>query len=265
MYRSAIIATELFENGEQLKAIEKLEKQIKKAKRVTEEIIQCHEYLVRFKAEMNLDYTDNIVFLSRCDSDELFGDTLFRIGLYHKSAGNMKLANSYFNMYSKCVAQPDEIADLFGFAAEWREIKSESINEYAENDKTSLCDKCEFGENMSALTEIETKFVLCENFVEMVNADGFSEYFCSAFSRYCHETVKHLESIGAKLYAKCLNDAINLFPNDFDFSDENQTEDYMDKHEKIFDMFERIESNIYNLNDDNIDNLLAKFAAENNL
>ncbi|MCM1363494.1 MAG: DMP19 family protein [Faecalibacterium sp.] len=117
---------------------------------------------------------------------------------------------------------------------------------------------------MSTLTDVEAQFVLCENFIETVNGDGFSEYFSTAFSRYCVETVKYLELIGAKTYAKCLSEAINLFPKDFDFSNETQTEDYIDRYEEHFDKFDEIESKIYDCEED-VQTMLADFIKDNNL
>ena len=83
-----------------------------------------------------------------------------------------------------------------------------------------------------------------------VNSGGFEEYFSSAFSRYCVDTVDMLHSMGSKDYTKALEKAISLFPTDFDFSDEQITEDYIDEHEKIQDKFEKIEEKIYDSNED---------------
>ncbi|MCM1544752.1 MAG: DUF4375 domain-containing protein [Ruminococcus sp.] len=99
----------------------------------------------------------------------------------------------------------------------------------------------------------------------MVHGEGFYGYFCSAFSRYCAETVRALESIGANFYASCLNEAINLFSKDFDFSDEVHTLDYMDKHDNYFNKFNEIESNLYEGDGTDVETLLATFAIDNNL
>lgn len=249
MYQHSIEAEILFENGEKEKAVQMLETFVSSNPSNFGELVQTHEQLLRFKQEMNIDATQHIVFLSQCDAEELFGDSLLSIGMYYKKQGDIEKAIEYFSLFKDSVVDPMQMAEFSGYSEEWAEI-SGLIPERTVDDDISLYNKCEFGERMDELTENEKVFILCENFVESINSGGFEEYFSSAFSRYCIETVNILNSMGSKDYTKALKKAIKLFPKDFDFSDEEKTEDYIDEHEKIQEKFEKIEEKIYDSNED---------------
>ena len=254
MYQHSIEAEILFENGEKEKAVQILETFVSSNPTDSNELVQTHEQLLRFKQEMNIDTTQHIIFLSQCDAEELFGDSLLSIGMYYKNQGDMEKAIEYFSLFKDSVVDPIQMAEISGFSEEWAEVNG-LIPEKTDVDDISLYNKCEFGERMDKLTESERIFVLCENFVESINSGGFEEYFSSAFSRCCIETVDMLESMGSKDYTKALKKAIKLFPKDFDFSDEEKTEDYIDEYEKIQGKFEKIEEKIYDSNED-IESLL---------
>ncbi len=249
MYQHCIEASILFENGEKDRAIELLESFVESNPPRYDELVQAHEYLLRFKQELNIDTTSQIGFLSQCDVEDLFGDSLLSIGMCYKQQGNMKKAMEYFLLFRDRTDDPIQFAEISGYGEEWEEVnkllpwKDSSTN-------TGLYSKCEFGEKMDALTESERTFILCEYFVESVNSGGFVEYFSSAFSRFCKETVDLLRLMGSKDYTKALDRAINLFPNDFDFSNEQNIESYIDEHEKIQVNFETIEEKIYDSNED---------------
>ncbi len=262
MYQHCIEAEMLFLQGETEKAIELLEDFISSKPPRFDELVQAHEYLLRFKQELNIDITPQIVFLSQCDVEDLFGDTLLYIGMCYKKQSNMKKAMEYFTLFRNRVANPTEMAELSGYGEEWAQVSLllPQKNTYA---NAGLYSKCEFGENMDALTDSERVFVLCENFVESVNSGGFEEYFSSAFSRYCVETVALLLEMGSKDYSRALKTAIDLFPEDFDFSNEEKIEDYIDAHEKIQNKFERIEEKIYDSNEE-IDLLLQTLKEKTN-
>ena len=254
MYQYSIEAEILFGNGEKEKAIQLLEKFLSSNPTDFDELVQTHEQLLRFKQEMHIDTTQHILFLSQCDAEELFGDSLLSIGMYYKKQGNMEKAIEYFSLFKDSVVDPMQMAEISGFGEEWAEING-LIPENTDVDDISLYNKCDFGERMGELTESERVFVLCENFVESINSGGFEEYFSSAFSRYCIETIDMLDSMGSRDYTKALKKAIKLFPKDFNFSDEEKTEDYIDEHEKIQEKFEKIEEKIYDSNED-IESLL---------
>ncbi len=57
--------------------------------------------------------------------------------------------------------------------------------------------------------------------------------------------------------------AVELFPDGFDFSNKEKTEDYIDTHEKIQNKFEQIEEKIYDSNED-IESLLQRLKEKTN-
>lgn len=249
MYQHSIEAEILFENGEKEKAVQMLETFVSSNPSDYDKLVQTHEQLLRFKQEMNIDTTQHIIFLSQCDAEELFGDSILSIAVYYKKQGNTEKAMEYFSVFKENVSDPEQYAEICGYSNEWAEANV-LLSENTGIDDMDLYNKCEFGEKINELTENEKVFILCENFVESINSGGFEEYFSSAFSRYCVDTVGMLRSMGSKDYTKALEKAIKLFPADFDFSDEQKTEDYIDEHEKIQNKFEKIEEKIYDSNED---------------
>ncbi len=249
MYQHCIEAVILFEDGEKDKAIQLLEDFVNGSPSRYDELVQAHEYLLRFKQELCIDITPQIAFLSQCDGEDLFSDSLLSIGVYYKRQDNMKKATEYFSLFRDSVDDPIQMAELSGYGDEWAEI-SNLLPEKTIDANVGLYSKCEFGERMDMLTENERVFVLCEYFVESVNSGGFTEYFSSAFSRFCIETIDLLDLMGSKDYSKALKNSVDLFPKDFDFSNEQKTEDYIDDNESIQEKFEIIEEKIYDSNED---------------
>lgn len=251
MYPSAIKATLLFEDGKPEDAIDYLEKFISKAKKNNLEVIQAHEYLIRFKSELKLDISQHVKYLLNCSALDLFGDTLFSLGIYLVENGDKDLGVKYLNTISLCVGDVDDYAEQMGFLDKWLEVKNlTALNKSKKNDESDIFVKCNFGECIENLTEKEQIFVLCTGFVEEVNSGGFEAYFSTGYSKHCVKTVEYLEKNKSKIYPRMLRKAIALFPEGFDFSDPMATEDYLDEHEKIIDKFEKIEEKIYESTED---------------
>ena len=124
-------------------------------------------------------------------------------------------------------------------------------------DTMDLYEKTNYGENIEILTETEKEFLLCESFVEEVNSGGFEGYFSTDYTKYCIKTVAYLEKNKSDVYPKMLKQAINLFPDDFDFSDPVETQEYLEEHEDIIEKFEELEEKIYDSTED-IDTILEK-------
>ena len=258
MYPSAIKATLLFEDGKPKEAIDYLEKFISKAKKNNLEIIQAHEYLIRFKSELKLDFSQHVKYLLNCSALDLFGDTLFSIGIYLIENGEKELGIKYLNTISLCVGDVDDYAEQMGFLDKWLEVKDmTALNKSKKNDESDIFVKCKFGECIENLSENEQIFVLCTGFVEEVNSGGFEAYFSTGYSKHCAKTVEYLENKKSKIYPRMLKRAISLFPSDFDFSDPMATEDYLEEHEDILDKFEKLEEKIYESTED-IDAILER-------
>lgn len=251
MYPSAIKATLLFEDGKPKEAIDYLEKFISNAKNNNLEIIQAHEYLIRFKSELKLDISQHVKYLLNCSALDLFGDTLFSIGIYLIENGEKSLGVKYLNTISLCVSDVDDYAEQMGFLDKWLEVKDmTALNKTKKNDESDIFVKCNFGECIENLSKNEKIFVLCTGFVEEVNSGGFEAYFSTGYSKHCVKTAEYLEKYKSKIYPKMLRKAIALFPADFDFSDPAVTEDYLDENEKILDKFEKLEEKIYESTED---------------
>lgn len=258
MYSSAIKATLLFEDGKPKEAIDYLEKFVSNAKKNNLEVIQAHEYLVRFKSELKLDISQHVKYLLNCSALDLFGDTLFSIGIYLIENDDKDLGVKYLNTISLCVGDVDDYAEQMGFLDKWLEVKHMTVlNKSKKNDENDIFLKCNFGETIEVLTPEEQIFVLCTGFVEEVNSGGFEAYFSTGYSKHCVKTVEYLEQNKSKIYPRMLKKAITLFPEDFDFSDPLETENYLDEHEKILDKFEKLEEKIYESTED-IDAILER-------
>ncbi|MBQ8029771.1 MAG: DUF4375 domain-containing protein [Clostridia bacterium] len=244
MFNSAIKAEILHDEGKTLEAISYLESFVLKKRKITDEVIQAYEYLVRYKTELSLEWSEEFEFLSGCDFEDVFADTLFSLCLAYEKKKDFENCKKLFLLFCERVNDPEDFSKELGFFDDWTRIKS-------------IYDKTENQEFSEAMSESQLSLILCEEFVERVNADGLDSYFSSEFSKYCKETQKLLEKIGSKIYSSVLEKAIGLFPENFDFSDENKTEAYLEKSEKIQEQFEKIEDEIYSSEED-IEMLLKK-------
>lgn len=239
----------LFESGEKEKAIEILEKYVSSKSKLTSKTISAYENLFDFKLKMGWDCSREVSILENTDNDDLWGFTLFLLGLYFEKDGNKEKAQNFFMLYSERVNDPQEFAEALGYPFEWTRIEKEYILS-GNNTQNDLFIKCDFGSNIENLNEKEQIFVLCTGFVEEVNSGGFEAYFSTDYSKHCVKTAECLESFKSKIYPRMLRKAIALFPEGFDFSDPMATEDYLDEHEKILDKFEKLEEKIYESTED---------------
>lgn len=249
-------ATELFESGKREEAVKLLEDFIKGSRSVTDRTVFSMQILVDFLAQMNRDYDEYLLFLEKQDMESLWAHIRFRLGWYYRKRGEAEKAAYYFRLYKERCADPDQIAEAYDFSDEWNEVK-QTLKRKPAQASVDLYEKCEYGANMSVLTEEEADFILCEAFVEAVNAGGFDSYFSSDFSVHCIRTQKLLRDNGSKVYANALKKAIGLFSEGFDFSDPLKTEDYIDEHDKISERLEKLEEKIYD-SDEDIDFVLEK-------
>ena len=122
-------------------------------------------------------------------------------------------------------------------------------------DTMDIYEKTNYGENIEVLNETEKEVLLCVSFVEEVNSGGFEGYFSTEYSKYCVEAVAYLEKNKSEVYPEMLKQAISLFPDDFDFSNPVETQEYLEENEDILEKFEELEANIYNSTED-IDSIL---------
>ncbi len=239
----------LFESGEKEKAIEILEKYVSSKSKLTPKTISAYENLFDFKLKMGWDCSREVAILENTSNDDLWGFTLFLLGLYFEKVENKEKAQNYFKLYLDRVNDPQEFAEALGYPAEWFRIEEEYDLSNV-NEQDDLFVKCDFGSNIEKLTKKEQIFILCTGFVEEVNSGGFEAYFSTGYSKHCVKTVEYLEKNKSKIYPRMLKKAIAFFPESFDFSDPMATEDYLDEHEEILEKLEKLEKKIYESTED---------------
>lgn len=250
MFQSAIKAEMLYNEGKINEAIDYLEKYVTSKRKINDELIQAHEYLLRYKKEIEADFSQHISFLLECDTEDIFADTIFTLGYELRKQGCDEQALRHFRLFKERAADPEQHAELFGFSDEWQEVCGLLTDDVSTEFSQDIYEKCNYGENIEVLTEKEKEYILCDSFVSEVNSGGLESYFSMDYSKYCVETVDYLEKNNSKIYPKVLREAISLFPKDFDFSDPMKTEDYLDEHEKILDKFDKLDSKIYKSTED---------------
>ncbi|MGN1348002.1 MAG: DUF4375 domain-containing protein [Acutalibacteraceae bacterium] len=256
MYYITIKATHLFESGKKEKAIELLCAYASRAKKFTDKVLKAYEMLVDFKAQLGLDFSEELLIIEENGKDDISGHVLFRLSQYYYDKGNIEKAKEYYYAFEERVPEKDEYIRLFGLDVAYHFDREE----VSFGDEIDIYDICEHGEKLEVLTEKQRDFILCDSFVSMVNSDGLDSYFSSPFSRYCKETAVLLKKIGAKTYADVLEKSISFFGSDFDFSDEEKTEDYIFEHGKISEKFEKLEEKIYDSGEENIEELLKELS-----
>ncbi|GAO43338.1 DMP19 family protein [Flavihumibacter petaseus] len=72
---------------------------------------------------------------------------------------------------------------------------------------------CEYGDDISKLTDYQKSFYLNQNLEREINNGGFNQYFRNSSGDNAHETILSLKAIGADSTADILQKAINQFPN----------------------------------------------------
>ncbi len=246
----------MFESGEKEKAVEILEKYVSSKSKLTPKIVNAYANLFEFKYKMGLDCSKEVSVIEKVGNDDLWGFTFLLLGLYFDKNNDKLKAENYLLLYAERVNDTEEFAEILGCSDEWTKIKKQ-YNIFRSRDDSDLHSRCNFGENIDILTEKEKEFVLCEGFVNEVNSGGFEAYFSTDYSKHCVITSEYLEKNKSEIYPRMLRKAIALFPENFDFSDVCQTEEYLEEHEDILEKFEELESKIYESTED-IDLILEK-------
>ena len=72
---------------------------------------------------------------------------------------------------------------------------------------------CDYGYDLSKLTDQQKLFYLNQNLEREINNGGFNQYFCNSSGNNAHETVQSLKAIGADKTADILQKAIDQFPD----------------------------------------------------
>jgi len=92
-------------------------------------------------------------------------------------------------------------------------LSSDNLNSSVIDLDNFICELCEWGDNMDALTESQKNFYYNQNLEREINNGGFNQYFINSSGDFAHETINSLRTIGANHTADILQSAIDQFPD----------------------------------------------------
>lgn len=92
-------------------------------------------------------------------------------------------------------------------------LSSDNLNGSVIELDNFICELCEWGNNMDALTEAQKTFYYNQNLEREINNGGFNQYFINSSGDFAHETINSLRTIGANHTAEILQSAIDQFPD----------------------------------------------------
>lgn len=87
--------------------------------------------------------------------------------------------------------------NFFSKATKKHEQKEENKTAFIIEINDRLCDKSDYGENLSALTEEERVFFIVNELEQEVNNGGFSQYLYNSSGDHAHRAVECLQIVGA--------------------------------------------------------------------
>jgi hypothetical protein len=90
-------------------------------------------------------------------------------------------------------------------------LSSDNLNSSVIELDNFICELCEWGDNMDALTDGQKNFYYNQNLEREVNNGGFNQYFINSSGDFAHETINSLRTIGANHTADILQSAIDQF------------------------------------------------------
>lgn len=110
----------------------------------------------------------------------------------------------------------------------------EEILEIKNNDQlikelySYLDKKCYYGDYLGELSEDELIIYLILNFESQLAEGGFEYYFTSLYGNYVLDVKEAFKEVGEERIVEVIDQAIDYFPDEFDFSDQLEREKYMD-------------------------------------
>lgn len=114
-----------------------------------------------------------------------------------------------------------------------------------------ICALCEWGDNLSVLTDPQRTFYFNQEFEREINNGGFSQYFNNSSGMYANETLATLKKIGAHKTAEILQAAINFFPNQQVPIDQGKRQDIIAEIEtEISEPWENLDQQFFKYEDD---------------
>jgi hypothetical protein len=130
-------------------------------------------------------------------------------------------------------------------------LKSDDINASIIELDNFISELCEYGNDVTALSEPQRSFFFNQNFEREINNGGFSQYFFNSSGVNAHETVVSLKEIGALKTAQILQQAIDQFPDRQVPSDEEERRRVIDAiEEKSNKTWDELDDQFYEYADD---------------
>jgi hypothetical protein len=110
---------------------------------------------------------------------------------------------------------------------------------------------CNYGDDMSELTEPQKLFYLNQNLEREVNNGGFNQYFINSSGDYAHETIPSLKEIRAYITADILQKAIDQFPDKKVPKERNKRMEIVEQIEDIAnEVWEELDQKFFEYEDD---------------
>jgi hypothetical protein len=91
-------------------------------------------------------------------------------------------------------------------------LTSNNLNDSIIELDNFICELCEWGDNVDALTDAQKNFYYNQNLEREINNGGFGQYFVNSSGDFAHETINSLRAIGANHTSDILQSAIDQFP-----------------------------------------------------
>lgn len=129
--------------------------------------------------------------------------------------------------------------------------KAENKTEFLIAANNRLCEKSDYGEDLSALTAEEQVFYIVNGLEQEVNNGGFSQYLYNSSGNYAHRVVECLRIIGADKTAEICITAFAAFGHSIP-QDRSEREDFLDEYEtdQVSEILNRCDERFYKYEDD---------------
>lgn len=130
-------------------------------------------------------------------------------------------------------------------------LKIEDANDFVVELNDHISEKCQYGDNMDALSVPERLFYVAQTLEMEVNNGGFSQFFYNSSGAFAGEVVQAFETIGARRTAQICGRALAVFGREIpvDHDERQEMLDEMDCDE-VNDILEECDDAFYEYEDD---------------
>ena len=122
-------------------------------------------------------------------------------------------------------------------------------------------EKCQYGDNMSALSEAERVFYITQTLEMEVNNGGFSQYFYNSSGDFANELVHAFTEIGAAKTAEICKKAVSIYDGEVP-ADRAAREEVFADNEELEAILEECDNGFYAYEED-LDTLNYEYVMRN--